>query len=84
MGKTAIVTDTSRRTGLAIANGFAKAGANLVLVVRNKSALEEVAKSLKDALELERLAFSILYSSDDQKEGMRAFIEKRKPQWKGK
>jgi crotonobetainyl-CoA hydratase len=26
----------------------------------------------------------VLYSSEDQLEGARAFAEKRKPQWKGK
>jgi crotonobetainyl-CoA hydratase len=29
-------------------------------------------------------AVDILYSSEDQKEGARAFAEKRKPQWKGR
>lgn len=32
----------------------------------------------------ERRAFYFLFNSDDQKEGMRAFIEKRKPEWKGR
>jgi enoyl-CoA hydratase len=32
----------------------------------------------------ERRAFYFLFSTEDQKEGMRAFIEKRKPSWKGR
>ncbi|NIS78748.1 MAG: enoyl-CoA hydratase [Anaerolineales bacterium] len=32
----------------------------------------------------ERRAFYFLFNSEDKTEGMRAFIEKRKPEWKGK
>jgi enoyl-CoA hydratase len=39
---------------------------------------------LKEALELERIAFSMLYSTEDQKEGLKAFLEKRAPKFKGK
>ncbi len=39
---------------------------------------------LKEALEMERLAFSMLYSTEDQKEGLKAFLEKRAPKFKGK
>ena len=39
---------------------------------------------LKEALELERIGFSMLYSTDDQKEGLKAFLEKRSPRFKGK
>jgi NAD(P)-dependent dehydrogenase (short-subunit alcohol dehydrogenase family) len=56
LGKTAIVTGASRGIGEAIAVGYAKAGANLVLVSRNKSALEEVAKKIEG---LGRKALSI-------------------------
>jgi enoyl-CoA hydratase len=40
--------------------------------------------SLSDGLVEERSLFYKLFDSSDQKEGMRAFIEKRKPHWLGK
>jgi enoyl-CoA hydratase len=40
--------------------------------------------SLEAALLLERKAFQLLFASEDQKEGMRAFAEKRRPQFKGR
>ena len=40
--------------------------------------------NLDAALTLEREAFAMLFSTEDQKEGMRAFIEKRKPEYKGR
>ncbi len=40
--------------------------------------------SLSQGLEAERRAFYFLFASEDQKEGMQAFIEKRKPEWKGR
>lgn len=40
--------------------------------------------SLDAALTLERKAFHLLFASDDQKEGMRAFFEKRKPAYTGR
>ena len=40
--------------------------------------------SLSDGLAEERRAFYYLFASQDQKEGMQAFIEKRKPDWQGR
>lgn len=39
---------------------------------------------LETALSLERKAFTMLFDSADQKEGMRAFLEKRKPTYQGR
>jgi enoyl-CoA hydratase len=40
--------------------------------------------SLEAGLEFERRNFFLLFASEDQKEGMRAFTEKRPPRWKGR
>lgn len=39
---------------------------------------------LHAGLSLERKAFQLLFSTEDQKEGMAAFLEKRKPSYQGK
>lgn len=39
---------------------------------------------LRDGLADERRLFYLLFATEDQKEGMKAFVEKRKPNWKGK
>lgn len=39
---------------------------------------------LEQALVLERKAFQLLFGSHDQREGMQAFLEKRKPEYQGK
>jgi enoyl-CoA hydratase/carnithine racemase len=39
---------------------------------------------LETALMLERKAFELQFATQDQKEGMQAFMEKRKPKYEGK
>lgn len=40
--------------------------------------------SLAEGLAAEERAFYLLFATEDQKEGMAAFVEKRAPEWKGK
>jgi enoyl-CoA hydratase len=49
-----------------------------------EAVLKAVDHSLYEGMQFERKNFSLLFSTEDQKEGMRAFIEKRKPEFRGK
>jgi len=50
-----------------------------------KSAMNTGANmGLREALESERQSFTILFSTEDKSEGLKAFLEKRKGQFKGK
>jgi len=40
--------------------------------------------SLAEGVIFERRTFHALFATEDQKEGMKAFIEKRKPAWKNR
>ncbi len=63
----------------------AEIAARAPLAVRlGKEAVNQAFESfLSDGLADERRAFYMLFASQDQKEGMQAFIEKRKAAWKG-
>ncbi len=63
----------------------AEVAARAPLAVRlGKEAVNQAFDSfLTEGLKDERRAFYFLFSSQDQKEGMAAFVEKRKPEWKG-
>jgi enoyl-CoA hydratase len=67
-------------------NIASKIAAKPVLAI--KSAKEAVLKAanvpLDEGLDYERKSFYLLFASEDRSEGMRAFLEKRKPDFKGK
>ena len=56
----------------------------LALQLAKESVLAGMEAPLSTSLALETKSIQILFSSKDQKEGMRAFIEKRKPKFEGK
>jgi len=56
----------------------------LAIQQAKESVLRGLDASLDTGLALETKAIQILFSSQDQKEGMAAFIEKRKPRFQGK
>jgi enoyl-CoA hydratase len=49
-----------------------------------ESVLKSFDTTIEGGLEFERKSFYMLFASEDQKEGMKAFMEKRKPEWKAK
>ena len=57
--------------------------AQLAVRLAKKLINQAYEQALSEALHLERQEFYNLFATEDQKEGMQAFIEKRKPVWKG-
>lgn len=55
----------------------------LAVRLAKESVLKAFDTTLEGGLEFERKNFYLLFASEDQKEGMKAFTEKRKPAWKG-
>jgi enoyl-CoA hydratase len=55
-----------------------------VAVRAAKEAVLAALSGLEQGLAFERKSFYLLFDTEDKKEGMQAFLEKRKPQWKGR
>jgi enoyl-CoA hydratase len=56
----------------------------LALKMAKEAVLKAFDTTLEEGLHFERKNFYLLFSSDDQKEGMQAFVEKRSPDFKGR
>lgn len=85
MGLVSEVTDTGAAVQRAIELGATIAGMPQLSVLAIKEVMSAGADlPLDAALLLERKAFQILFDSHDQKEGMTAFLEKRKPDFQGR
>jgi enoyl-CoA hydratase len=81
---TRVVTDELLvEDALALAAEIAKR-APLALRLAKESVNAAFEMSLTDGLAHERRLFYLLFASDDQKEGMTAFLEKRDPNFKGR
>ena len=85
MGLVSRVVPAERTLDEALALGAAVAAQAPVAVLAAKEAVrlaEEL--PLGDGLRHERRAFFALFATEDQTEGMAAFVEKRRPEWKGR
>ncbi len=71
--------DEAKRLAAAIA-----AKSPLAVRMAKDAVLKAHEMTLESGLNYENRLFALLFGTQDQKEGMRAFIEKRKPQWKGR
>lgn len=68
-------------TALSIADTVASMPAVAVRAAK-QAVLQAFERNLESGLQYEREQFYSLFSTADQKEGMQAFIEKRRPQWR--
>ncbi|TAM97674.1 MAG: enoyl-CoA hydratase [Chitinophagaceae bacterium] len=57
---------------------------SIAVRIAKETVLKAFETSLEEGLAFERKNFYLLFSSEDQKEGMKAFIEKRKPEFEGR
>ena len=58
--------------------------APLAVKIAKQAILKAFDSSLADGLEFEHRNFYLIMSSEDKAEGMKAFLEKRKPVYKGR
>lgn len=77
-----VADDELLDTAVSLARGIA-ALPPLAVMQTKESVLQAANTSLEAGLAFERKAFQTLFASEDKKEGMTAFFEKRKPDFKG-
>lgn len=58
--------------------------APLAIRAAKKMINQSYERTLSEGLKEEKQEFYNLFASEDQKEGMQAFVEKRKPEWRGR
>lgn len=74
-----VYLDEAKKLGLEIA-GKAPVAVQLAKEAVNKA----FESSLSDGLDYERKLFYFLFSTEDAREGLKAFVDKRKADWKGR
>jgi len=57
---------------------------SLTLSLAKKAINSGAEMDISSGLDLEAQCFALCFATEDQKEGISAFLEKRKPQFKGK
>ena len=77
-----VPVETYLEEAINLAAGIA-ARAPLAIRLGKEAVNQAFETSLSEGLADERRAFNLLFATEDQKEGMAAFIEKRKANWKG-
>lgn len=75
--------DTYLEDTIKIAKGIANKP-TIAVQLAKECIMKAFNSTIEDGVQFERRNFYLLFSSDDKVEGMKAFIEKRKPVWKHK
>lgn len=78
-----VAADQTLDTAIELGSRIA-AQAPMAVLAAKESIKQAEELPLSAGLQHERRAFYLLFASDDQAEGMAAFVEKRPPQWKGR
>ncbi|MFV2064434.1 MAG: enoyl-CoA hydratase-related protein, partial [Chloroflexota bacterium] len=85
LGLVAEVVPTDKTVSAALELAVEIAAQAPLAVRAAKAAVKRAHESaLSSGIEQERAAFVELFDTEDQVEGMEAFLEKRRPRWKGR